>query len=314
MSSSARSPGSPPPASSAACIWSRTCSTRFRARYPRHMLGMLLVGVLMYCAVRDVRAILRRRRRLRDDRGDPHRPASAAWLLGAAVRLQAARDLDSASARAHRAASSRPRCSWARRSAAAFAGALAAAGLPIPVSVPAFAMVGMGAMVGGGTGAVMTAVTMIFEMTRDYDIVMPMILAVGASVGVAPAAVAREHLHAQAGPPRPRHSEGAARQHVPGATCQANHGHRRVMVLPAEIASMTFCAARSGRTAAPRRGHARVTGSSACSASTPACARRLEGAHTGVTLGDVAQPRLHDRARGRRRLRRHRPDVAARTR
>jgi CIC family chloride channel protein len=45
-------------------------------------------------------------------------------------------------------------------------------------------MVGMGAMVGGGTGAVMTAITMIFEMTRDYDIVLPMILAVALSVGV----------------------------------------------------------------------------------------------------------------------------------
>jgi CIC family chloride channel protein len=45
-------------------------------------------------------------------------------------------------------------------------------------------MVGMGAMVGGGTGAVMTAVTMIFEMTRDYGIVLPMIIAVAFSVGV----------------------------------------------------------------------------------------------------------------------------------
>jgi CIC family chloride channel protein len=45
-------------------------------------------------------------------------------------------------------------------------------------------MVGMGAMVGGGTGAVMTAIAMIFEMTRDYDIVLPMILAVALSVGV----------------------------------------------------------------------------------------------------------------------------------
>jgi len=53
-----------------------------------------------------------------------------------------------------------------------------------PVSLPAFAMVGMGAMVGGGTGAAMTAVTMIFEMTRDYDIVLPMILAVALSLGV----------------------------------------------------------------------------------------------------------------------------------
>src|SRR6202035_4666646 len=53
----------------------------------------------------------------------------------------------------------------------------------LPVSAPAFAMVGMGAMVGGGTGAAMTAVAMIFEMTRDYDIVLPMILAVAFSLG-----------------------------------------------------------------------------------------------------------------------------------
>jgi chloride channel protein, CIC family len=53
-----------------------------------------------------------------------------------------------------------------------------------PVSGPAFAMVGMGAMVGGGTGAAMTAVAMIFEMTRDYDIVLPMIIAVAFSLGV----------------------------------------------------------------------------------------------------------------------------------
>ncbi|MEG6507969.1 chloride channel protein [Methyloligella sp. 2.7D] len=51
------------------------------------------------------------------------------------------------------------------------------------VSVPSFAMVGMGAMVGGGTGAAMTAVTMIFEMTRDYEIVLPMILAVALAIG-----------------------------------------------------------------------------------------------------------------------------------
>nr|WP_234913852.1 chloride channel protein [Rhizobium rhizogenes] len=65
-----------------------------------------------------------------------------------------------------------------------FAAFLHMLGLPIQISIPAFAMVGMGAMVGGGTGAVMTAITMTFEMTREYDIVMPMILAVATSVGV----------------------------------------------------------------------------------------------------------------------------------
>jgi CIC family chloride channel protein len=42
----------------------------------------------------------------------------------------------------------------------------------------------MAAMVGGGTGAAMTAVTMIFEMTRDYDLVMPSIIAVALAIGV----------------------------------------------------------------------------------------------------------------------------------
>lgn len=65
-----------------------------------------------------------------------------------------------------------------------FAATLAAVHLPLPLDLPSFAMVGMGAMVGGSTGAVMTAVTMIFEMTRDYNIVLPMILAVALSVGV----------------------------------------------------------------------------------------------------------------------------------
>jgi chloride channel protein, CIC family len=57
--------------------------------------------------------------------------------------------------------------------------------LPLPsITVPAFAMIGMAAMVGGGTGAAMTAIVMIFEMTRDYDIVMPMIIAVAVSIGI----------------------------------------------------------------------------------------------------------------------------------
>jgi len=46
------------------------------------------------------------------------------------------------------------------------------------------AMIGMAAMVGGGTGAAMAAVTMTFEMTRDYDLVMPIIVAVAIAIGV----------------------------------------------------------------------------------------------------------------------------------
>jgi CIC family chloride channel protein len=66
----------------------------------------------------------------------------------------------------------------------AFAACLNALHFPIALNVPSFAMVGMGAMVGSGTGAAMMAVTMIFEMTRNYDIVLPMILAVAVSIGI----------------------------------------------------------------------------------------------------------------------------------
>jgi CIC family chloride channel protein len=65
-----------------------------------------------------------------------------------------------------------------------FAAAVLALVPSAPISIPAFAMVGMGAVVGGGTGAAMAAVTMVFEMTRDYTIIMPMIVAVALSLGV----------------------------------------------------------------------------------------------------------------------------------
>ena len=43
---------------------------------------------------------------------------------------------------------------------------------------------GMGAVVGGATGASMTAIMMIFEMTRDYNVMVPLVLAVAIAVGV----------------------------------------------------------------------------------------------------------------------------------
>jgi CIC family chloride channel protein len=52
------------------------------------------------------------------------------------------------------------------------------------LSTATCAIIGMAAMVGGGTGAAMTAVTMIFEMTRDYDLVMPSIVAVALAIGI----------------------------------------------------------------------------------------------------------------------------------
>ena len=67
---------------------------------------------------------------------------------------------------------------------AAFA---AVAGLALPhagLTLPSAAIVGMAAMVGAGTGGVMTAIIMVFEMTRDYAIIVPVIVAVAVAAGV----------------------------------------------------------------------------------------------------------------------------------
>lgn len=71
---------------------------------------------------------------------------------------------------------------------ATLGGALGALLLPLlpgaAFGVADFAVVGMASMVGGSTGAAMTAITMIFEMTRDYNIIVPMIVAVALAIGV----------------------------------------------------------------------------------------------------------------------------------
>jgi chloride channel protein, CIC family len=48
----------------------------------------------------------------------------------------------------------------------------------------------MAAMVGAGTGGVMTAIVMVFEMTRDYAIIVPVIVAVAVAAGVRRALIA----------------------------------------------------------------------------------------------------------------------------
>jgi chloride channel protein, CIC family len=52
------------------------------------------------------------------------------------------------------------------------------------MTTPSAAIVGMAAMVGAGTGGVMTAIIMVFEMTRDYAIIVPVIVAVAVASGV----------------------------------------------------------------------------------------------------------------------------------
>ena len=54
----------------------------------------------------------------------------------------------------------------------------------LPISPSAFAVVGMAGVVGSATGAAITAIVMIFEMTLDYQMILPMTITVAISYGV----------------------------------------------------------------------------------------------------------------------------------
>ncbi len=162
--------------------WAEDAFDRVPGRYRRHTLGMLIVGVMMYLLFRfadhyyvegvgysTIQATLYGQLQ------------GGAFLLMLALCKTVATSVSLGSGSSGGVFS--PSLFIGATLGAAFASVVAMAVPGAPVSAPAFAMVGMGAMVGGGTGAAMTAVAMIFEMTRDYDIVLPMIIAVAFSLG-----------------------------------------------------------------------------------------------------------------------------------
>ena len=173
--------------------WAEAAFDRIPGGYARHVLGMLLVGALIYALYRyfghyfvegvgysTIQAILNGWK-------------AAGWLLALLFLCKlAATSLSLGSGSSGGIFS--PSLFMGSTLGGAF-GVLAGLLLPgLGINVPAFAMIGMGAMVGGGTGAAMTAVTMIFEMTRDYNVVLPMILAVAAALGVR-RALSRENIY-----------------------------------------------------------------------------------------------------------------------
>jgi CIC family chloride channel protein len=155
------------------------------------------------------------------------------------------------------------------------------------ISIAAFAIVGMAAMVGGGTGAAMTAVTMIFEMTLDYDMVMPLIIAVAVSIGVR-RMLSRENIYS---------IKLVARRHFIPKALHANmflvrHANeimdRDILILPSEMGFDAFLRMpdHDGKVR-----HVVVTHGNAIFGVlrvNTGLRQGLEGAYTGVTLGEVA--------------------------
>ncbi len=54
----------------------------------------------------------------------------------------------------------------------------------LEISIPTFAIAGMAAAIGGSTGAVLTAIVMLSEMTADYNIITPLIIVVASATAV----------------------------------------------------------------------------------------------------------------------------------
>jgi len=259
---------------------------RIKSRYLRHMLGMLIVGMLMYLLLRTfgqyyvdgvgyatVQAVLAGQ-------------LSTFWLLGllsACKLLATSLSLGSGSS----GGIFSPSLFMGATLGGGFAALLNTADLPIHLSVPAFAMVGMGAMVGGGTGAVMTAVTMIFEMTLDYSIVMPLIVAVAMSIG-SRRVLSRETIYSLKLVRRGRAIPKARHANMFLVRSAREVMDADIQVLPAEASFDDYLrqpehAGRLRHVVVTDKGHIygviRVN---------TGLRRGLEGARTGVSLGDVA--------------------------
>jgi CIC family chloride channel protein len=155
------------------------------------------------------------------------------------------------------------------------------------VTVPAFAMVGMAAMVGGATGAAMTAVTMIFEMTRDYDIVMPMIVAVAVSIGIR-RMLSAENIYTIKLVGRRHFIPKAMHANMFLVRPAADVMERDLRLLPTDMGFDEFLrmpeAEQTLRHIVVADGE-RIVGTLRVNTS---LRRGLEGAYTGVTLGAVA--------------------------
>jgi CIC family chloride channel protein len=259
---------------------------RIRSRYLRHMLGMLMLGALMYLLFRTlgqyyvdgvgyatVQAVLAGQ-------------MSSFWLLGLLAICKAlATSLSLGSGSSGGIFS--PSLFMGATLGGAFAALLNAAGLPIHLSVPAFAMVGMGALVGGGTGAVMTAVTMIFEMTLDYSIVMPMIVAVAMSIG-ARRVLSRETIYTLKLVRRGRSIPTARHANMFLVRSAREVMDADIQVLPAEASFDDYLRQPEH---AGRLRHVVVTDKGRLFGVirvNTGLRRGLEGTHTGVSLGEVA--------------------------
>lgn len=151
--------------------------------YSRHMAGMLLVGLLMYglhtyyghyyvqgVGYATIQDILN---------GHLDAPMMLLLLLGAKL-LATSLTLGSGAS----GGVFSPSMFIGAALGAAFAYGARAVFPDLPLDPVASAVIGMAGMVAGGTGAALTVMVMILEMTHEYHAVLPLVLVVGAAHAV----------------------------------------------------------------------------------------------------------------------------------
>ena len=117
----------------------------------------------------------------------------------------------------------------------------------------AYGLVGMGAVFAAAARAPITAVIIIFELTGDYRIILPLMFAIALATGVSQPAQPRHDLHAQAAPARHRHHRGRGANLM---SCSASRTRCNPCRSPSRqtLATRPSAARRRRRRAGRRRG------------------------------------------------------------
>jgi len=151
--------------------------------YSRHALGMLLVGIMMYALlhftghyyVQGVGYAA-----VQDILGEVLRNPGFLLLLFALKLLATSLTLGSGASGGIFSPSLFMGATLGGAYALLFAPLIPGAHLDIAGT----AVIGMAGMVAGATGAVVTAIVMIFEMTRDYNVIIPLMITASVAYGI----------------------------------------------------------------------------------------------------------------------------------
>ena len=206
---------------------------RIRNPYVRHMSGMLLVGILMYVLLRETGAYQIQGVGYATIQDVLSGTLKSFWLLLLLFALKLfATSLTLGSG-----------ASGGVFSPALFLGAMLGGAYGvllqhifpgISISPAAFAVVGMAGIVGGTTGAAITAIVMIFEMTLDYGVIVPMTTTVAIAYGVRKM-ISNESIYTLKLTRRGHHMPSAMQANIQYMKPARELNHAGIVRLPADM-------------------------------------------------------------------------------